>query len=321
MFTNNRICKLLNIKYPIIQGGMVWVSGGALAGAVSKAGGLGVIGAGSMTLEILKAQIQKAKSITNNPLAVNIPLLYSKTKEQIDLALSEGIRIFILSAGSPKLYTQFLKDQGAIVIHVTSSPELAKKCEVAGVDAVVVEGFEAGGHNGREELTSLVLTPQCKDAVQIPIISAGGFYDGRSLMAGLCLGADGIQMGTRFLLSKESRAHDDYKNLLLNANSKSTELVMKKHVPVRLFKNKFYEDVKALENKGADKEELAKLLGKGRARKGMHEGDLVEGELEVGQVCSSIKEVLSVEEIIQSIVDEAQSLSQALCPSPNESQT
>ena len=321
MFGDNKLCKMLNIKYPIIQAGMVWVSGGKLAGAASKAGILGVIGAGSMKLDVLEEQIKKAQKIDSTALAVNIPLLYKLSKEQIDLAYELGIRIFITSAGSPKLYTKYLKDKNCIVIHVTSSAKLAKKCEDAGVDAVIVEGFEAGGHNGRDELTSLVLVPQCVDTVSIPVICAGGFYDARTFLAGLTLGASAVQMGTRFLLSQESRAHEKYKSLLLNEPETSTELVMKSTVPVRLFKNKFYQEIKELENTCAPTEKLIEHLGKGRAKEGMHLGDLDNGELEIGQVYSSISDIPSVEAIVQNIVNQALSLYQDLNPTPNESHT
>jgi enoyl-[acyl-carrier protein] reductase II len=296
-----KICELLNIKYPIIQGGMVWVSGGKLAAAASNAGCLGVIGAGSMNPELLKKHIEKAQSLTDKPLAVNFPLLYSKIDEQIQTALDANIKIFITSAGSPKKFTKFLKDKGCIVIHVTSSPALAKKCEDAGVDAIIAEGFEAGGHNGRDEITTLALIPQVVDAVKIPVIAAGGFSDGRSILAGLALGASGIQMGTRFLMTKESSAHENYKDLLLKANSGSTKLMLKAHVPVRLFKNQFFNEIQELENRCANKEELIAHLGHGRAKIGMLEGDIDSGELEIGQICSHINEVMSVKDMVEKL--------------------
>ena len=300
------ICDLLPIKYPIIQAGMVWVSGGKLAAASANAGILGVIGAGSMTLELLDQQIQKAKNLTahHDRLAVNIPLMYEKNKEQMDIALKHGIRIFITSAGSPKTFTQYLKDQGCIVIHVTSTPELALKCQAAGCDAIIAEGFEAGGHNGRDEITTLVLIPQVVDAVKIPVIAAGGIADGRAMAAALCLGAAGVQMGTRFAATKESSAHDNFKQAILDAKSDSTMLMMKKVIPVRLLKNKFFDEVKVLEEKGAGKEELNLLLGHGRARAGMLEGDLNQGELEIGQVASLVKDLPTVEELVGRIVTE-----------------
>lgn len=302
----NKLTDHLPIKYPIIQAGMVWVSGGKLAAASANAGILGVIGAGSMNLEILDQQIKKAISLTSHPerLAVNVPLLYEKSKEQIEIALKNDIQIFITSAGSPKTYTQWLKDLGKIVIHVTSSPELAKKCEAAGCDAVIAEGFEAGGHNGRDEITTLVLIPQVVEAVKIPVIAAGGIIDGRSMLAALALGASGVQMGTRFIAAEESSAHEKFKSVVVNASSDSTMLMMKKATPVRLFKNKFFEEMRALEEKGASKEELNLLLGKGRARLGMHEGDLENGEIEIGQGAAIVKKIQSVQEIVTQTIQE-----------------
>lgn len=300
------ITKLLPIKHPIIQAGMVYVSGGKLAAASAEAGILGVVGAGSMNPELLDHHLKKAISLTSHPerLAVNIPLLYEKTGEQIEVALRNGIKIFITSAGSPKTWTKILKDKGCIVIHVTSSPELAKKCEDAGVDAVIAEGFEAGGHNGRDELTTMVLIPQVVRAVKIPVIAAGGIGDGKGIAAALSLGAAGVQLGTRYLATQESSAHPDYKNLIINSKSDSTMLMMKKVVPVRLMKNTFYEEVKKLEEMNASKEELEKLLGKGRARAGMLEGDLVNGELEAGQVASLIRDLPTVKELTERLLRE-----------------
>ena len=294
------ITQLLPIKYPIVQAGMVWVSGGKLAAASANAGILGVIGAGSMTLEILEQQILKAKTLTAHPerLAVNVPLLYLKTKEQLEISLQSGIKIFITSAGSPKTYTQWLKAQGATVIHVTSSPELALKCEAAGVDAVIAEGFEAGGHNGREEITTMVLIPQVVDTVKIPVIAAGGIVDGRGIAAAFSLGAAGVQLGTRFVATKESSAHQAFKDAILNSGPASTMLLMKKHVPVRMMKNAFFEEMKKLEDRGASEEELKALLGHGRAKAGMFDGDMVNGEIEIGQACSMIRDCPSVEEVV-----------------------
>jgi enoyl-[acyl-carrier protein] reductase II len=304
------ITNLLPIKYPIIQAGMVWVSGGKLAAASANAGILGVIGAGSMKPELLKEHILKAQSLTQYPerLAVNVPLLYEKSHEQLQVALDHGIKIFITSAGSPKTYTSWLKSCGAIVIHVTSSPELAKKCEAAGCDAVIAEGFEAGGHNGRDELTTMVLIPQVADAVKIPVIAAGGIIDGRGMAAAFCLGAQGVQMGTRFVASLESSAHENFRNAIIHSTPSSTMLVMKKHVPVRLLKNKFYEGIKKLEDEGASEEKLIQELGKGRARQGMLEGNLEEGELEIGQGCSMVRKVQSVEHIVNEVVNEYQKI-------------
>ena len=300
------ICDFLPIKYPIIQAGMVWVSGGKLAAASANAGILGVVGAGSMKPELLELHLKKALSLTQHPerLAVNVPLLYEKTKEQLEVSLKAGVKIFITSAGSPKTYTSWLKDQGCIVIHVTSSPELALKCENAGCDAVVAEGFEAGGHNGRDEITTLVLIPQVVDAVKIPVIAAGGIGDGRGIAAVMALGAHGAQLGTRFVNTLESSAHANFKQAILNAKPDSTMLMMKKSVPVRLLKNKFYEEVKMLEDKGASKEELEKLLGHGRAKSGMLEGDMSAGEIEIGQVAALIKDTPSVEILVQRLVHE-----------------
>tara|TARA_Y100000768_G_scaffold385945_1_gene373204 strand:- start:25190 stop:26137 length:948 start_codon:yes stop_codon:yes gene_type:complete len=302
----NRLTELLNIELPLIQAGMVWVSGAKLAAASSNAGCLGVIGAGSMQPDLLDYHIKKAKSLTDKPLAVNFPLLYSKIEEQIEVALKNNIQVFITSAGSPKKFTSLLKEKGKTVIHVTSTPELAKKCEDAGVDAVIVEGFEAGGHNGRDETTSLVLIPQCVEAVDIPIIAAGGFATGGSVLAGLALGAEGIQMGTRFLMTEESSAHKNYKELLAHAPHNATMLMMKNLVPVRLFKNKFYEEIKDLENNCASKDVLLQHLGKGRAKLGMLEGDLDNGELEVGQICSLIKTYPNVSDVVSEIQAEYQ---------------
>ncbi len=302
----HQLSSLLPIKYPILQAGMVWVSGAKLAAASSNAGILGTIGAGSMKPDLLELHLKKVLALSKHPerLAVNIPLLYEKTQEQIDISLNYGIKIFITSAGSPKIYTSYLKNKGCIVIHVISTPELAKKCEDAGCDAVVAEGFEAGGHNGRDELTTMALIPQVVDAVKIPVIAAGGIADGRGIAAALSLGAKGVQMGTRFVATKESSAHDNFKNALINSSSTSTMLMMKKHVPVRLLKNHFFDQVKTLEDQGASKEELEKLLGHGRAKKGMLEGDMSEGELEIGEICSMIKDIPSVEELVERLVEE-----------------
>jgi enoyl-[acyl-carrier protein] reductase II len=300
----NKITKLLNIKYPIIQAGMVWASGANLAAAAANAGCLGVIGAGSMNLELLDQQLKKVNTLTDKPVAINLPLLYSKVEQQVEVALNNGIKIFITSAGSPKKYTQYLKDKGCIVIHVTSTPELAIKCEQAGVDAIIAEGFEAGGHNGRDEITTLSLIPQVIKAVKIPVIAAGGFATGSSIASGLALGASAIQMGTRFLMTKESSAHDNYKNLLLKSQSGSTKLMMKDLVPVRLFKNKFYEEVQDLELKCADKEKRLEHLGRGRAKLGMLDGDLDQGELEIGQICSIIKDIPSTQQMVDQLIKE-----------------
>lgn len=300
------ITSLYPITYPLIQAGMVWVSGGKLAAASANAGILGVIGAGSMKPDLLRQHIQKAKSLTahHDRLAVNVPLLYEKTKEQLETSLELGIRHFITSAGSPKTYTSWLKDQGCSVVHVVSTPEFARKSEAAGCDAVIAEGFEAGGHNGRDEITTLSLIPQVVDAVKIPVIAAGGIGDGRAIAAVMCLGAQGAQLGTRFVATVESSAHQNFKEAILKSGPDSTMLAMKKYVPVRLLKNKFFEDVKKLEDEGATREALEKLLGHGRARKGMLEGDMVEGELEIGQVASLIKDLPTVDELVKRLVEE-----------------
>lgn len=300
----NTITSLLPINYPIIQAGMVWVSGGKLAAASASAGILGVIGAGSMRPELLVHHILKAQSLTSNPerLAVNVPLLYEKSKEQIETAVGLGIKIIITSAGSPKTYTKWLKDQGITVIHVTSGPDLARKCEAAGCDAVVAEGFEAGGHNGRDEITTMVLIPQVVDAVKIPVIAAGGIIDGRGIAAALALGAQGVQLGTRFVATLESSAHENFKQAILNSNHSSTMLTMKKHIPVRLMKNSFYEEVKKLEDECATEEEIVTLLGHGRAKAGMLEGDMIKGELEIGQGCSMIHNCPSVAEVVDQLI-------------------
>ena len=298
------ITKLLGVKLPIIQAGMVWVSGGKLAAAASEAGALGVIGAGSMNPELLRQHIQKAKNLTSKPFGVNLPLLYSRIEEQIEVALEQGVQIFITSAGSPKLYTAKLKQAGCVVIHVTSTPELAKKCEDAGVDAVVAEGFEAGGHNGRDEITTLALVPQVVDRVSIPVIAAGGIADGRGIAAALALGASAVQMGTRFVATQESSAHQNFKNAVLDAQATSTKLMMKSLVPVRLLKNEFFKRIEELESRGASNEELSQALGKGRAKKGMLEGDLVEGELEIGQIAALIRDIPSVQVLVDQLREE-----------------
>lgn len=300
------LCTMLSIQYPIIQAGMVWVSGAKLAAASANAGILGVIGAGSMRPELLELHIKKAFTLTDHPerLAVNVPLLYEKTQEQLELSVRLGIKTFITSAGSPKTYTSWLKDQGCKVIHVVSSPEFAVKSEAAGCDAVVAEGYEAGGHNGREEITTLALIPQVVDAVKIPVIAAGGIGDGRGIAAVMCLGAKGAQLGTRFVATVESSAHDNFKQAVLNTTPSSTMVMMKKYVPVRLYKNKFYEDVKALEDRGGSKEELVVLLGQGRAKRGMLDGDMNEGEVEIGQIASLVRDIPTVDALVKKLIQE-----------------
>lgn len=283
---------------------MVWVSGGKLAAAAANAGALGLIGAGSMKPDLLKQHILKAKSRTNNPIGVNLPLLYQGIEEQIGVCLELGIKIFFTSAGSPKKYTPMLKSNGCTVVHVTSTPDLAKKCEDAGVDAVVAEGFEAGGHNGRDEITTLVLIPQVVDAVKIPVIAAGGIADGRQMAAAMMLGASGVQIGSRFAATIESSAHQNFKQAIISASPTATMLSMKKTVPVRLLKNKFYDEINKLEERCASVEELQAHLGKGRAKAGMLDGDLDKGELEIGQVAGMIKDIPSCDTLVKRLMDE-----------------
>jgi enoyl-[acyl-carrier protein] reductase II len=293
---------------------MVWVSGGRLAAASAEAGCLGLIGSASMTPELLRDHVRKAKGLTSRPFGVNIPLLYPRAQDHIDYALEEGIRIFFTSAGSPKAFTPYLKSNGAVVVHVTSSPELAQKCEAAGVDAVVAEGFEAGGHNGRDEITTMVLVREVVEAVRIPVIAAGGIADGHAIAAAFALGASGVQIGSRFAATVESSAHPSFKNAIVDARSGETILAMKKHVPVRMMKNAFYQQVAALEARGATVDELRELLGKGRARRGMFEGDLDEGELEIGQVSGLIQDLPTCAELVARLVAEYESVVQELPP-------
>ncbi len=316
---HNPLMNLLHIDFPIIQAGMVWVSGGKLAAACAREKIMGTIGAGSMSPKLLREHIRKAYSLCNvedrQRIAVNFPLLYSGIKEQIAVAIDENIQVFITSAGSPKIFTQQLKDNNKTVIHVTSSIELALKCEAAGVDAVIVEGFEAGGHNGREEITSFVLIPQVVDALKIPVIAAGGIADGRGILAAQVLGASAVQMGTRFMMTKESSAHENYKNLLLQSKSADTFLRLKKHVPVRLLNNQFAQEISQLENQGASSEQLMKHLGQGRARLGMLEGDIINGELEVGQIVGSIHNITSCQELVIQLKKEYQQILTTIVPS------
>lgn len=300
----NKITQLFNIKYPIIQGGMIWNSGYKLASAVSNAGGLGLIGAGSMYPDILREHIQKCKAATNKPFGVNVPMLYPNIEEIIQIIIEEGVKIVFTSAGNPKTWTSYLKEKGITVVHVVSSSKFALKAQEAGVDAVVAEGFEAGGHNGREETTTLTLIPMVKENISIPLIAAGGIASGRGMLAAMVLGADGVQMGSRFAASFESSAHADFKNTIVNVKEGDTQLTLKELAPVRLIKNKFYNDVQDLYAKCPSPEELKALLGRARAKRGMFEGDLIEGELEIGQIAGLIHEIKSVEEIINEIVAE-----------------
>lgn len=299
----NRITALFGIKYPIISGGMVWCSGWKLASAVSNAGGLGLIGSGSMTPEVLREHIHKCKQATDKPYGVNVPLMSPYAEELMNVIMEEKVPVVFTSAGNPKTWTRILQEKGIKVAHVVSSTKFAAKCEEAGVDAVVAEGFEAGGHNGREETTTMVLIPHVRKSISIPLIAAGGIATGEGMLAAFALGAEGVQMGTRFALSQESSADDSFKALCIHLNEGDTMLALKKIVPTRLIKNDFYKEVEAAENRGAQTEELKELLGRGRARKGMFEGDLSNGELEIGQICSMIKEIPTVKQIIEEIVE------------------
>ncbi len=283
---------------------MIWCSGWELASAVSNAGGLGIIGAGSMYPEILLDHIKKCKTATDKPFAINLPLLYPEIDKHLKAIIDEGVKIVFTSAGNPGTYTQLLKEHGITVVHVISNEKFAKKAEACGVDAIVAEGFEAGGHNGREETTTLCLIPQIVNAVKIPVIAAGGIGTGRTMLAAMALGAEGVQIGSRFVLSEESSAHQNFKNAILQSTDGSTELSLKQLTPVRLLKNKFYEAVKQAEINCASKEELQELLGRGRAKKGMFEGDLIGGELEIGQISGYLKEIKPAAEIVEEIVSE-----------------
>lgn len=300
----NRITALLGIQYPIIQGGMVWNSGYKLASAVSNAGGLGLLGAGSMYPDVLRIHIQKCKQATDKPFGVNVSLLYPDLQEVMDIIVEEGVKIVFTSAGNPKIWTPFLKAHGITVVHVVSSSKFALKAQEAGIDAVVAEGFEAGGHNGREETTTLTLIPMVTAKVQIPVIAAGGIATGRAMLATMILGAEGVQMGTRFIASTESSAHETFKNRVIQVEEGDTIVTLKELAPVRMIKNEFYQGIEDLYKKGANVDELRTYLSKGRSKKGMFEGDLVEGELEAGQVAGLIRSVEPVAQIISSIMEE-----------------
>ena len=300
----NRITQLFNIKYPIIQGGMIWNSGYKLASAVSNAGGLGLIGAGSMYPEVVREHIQKCKKATNKPFGVNIPMLYPNIEEIIQIVIEEGVKIVFTSAGNPKTWTSHLKSHGITVVHVVSSSKFAVKAQEAGVDAVVAEGFEAGGHNGREETTTLTLIPMVKENCSIPLIAAGGIATGRGMLAAMILGADGVQMGSRFAASTESSAHDNFKKTIVETGEGDTQLTLKELAPVRLIKNKFFDDVQQLYANCPTKEDLENLLGKRRAKRGMFEGDLIEGELEIGQIAGIIHDIQPVSVIFENIISE-----------------
>lgn len=310
--TTNRITKLLNIKYPLIQAGMVWASGWKLASAVSNAGGLGIIGAGSMYPEVLKEHLIKCKKATNKPFAVNVPMLYPNVEEIIKIIVAEKVPIVFTSAGNPKTWTSHLQEHGIIVVHVVSSVKFALKSQEAGVDAVVAEGFEAGGHNGRDETTTFTLIPMVREKLEIPLIAAGGIATGRGMLAAMVLGADAVQIGSRFVASEEASSHIKFKEMVVNAQEGDTKLTLKELAPVRLLKNKFFEDIETLYQKSPSKEELQQLLGRARAKKGMFEGDLIEGELEIGQISGLIKTIKPAAEIVKEIVDEFQSVQSQL---------
>ena len=298
----NRVTKLFNIKYPIIQGGMVWCSGWRLASAVRNNGGLGLLGAGSMHPEMLVEHIRKMKEATEKPWGINVPLLYPEIDRLMDIIIQEGVKIVFTSAGSPKKWTPLLKSHGITVVHVISSALFAKKCEEAGVDAVVAEGFEAGGHNGREETTTLTLIPNVVESCSLPVIAAGGISSGKSVVAAMTLGAEGVQIGTRFAVATESSAHPAFKQRVFDTEEGGTMLALKKLAPTRLIKNEFFNQVKALEDAGAETAQLTELLGTGRAKKGIFEGDMTEGELEIGQIASMLHKEETVSEIMEDII-------------------
>ncbi|MEO7311995.1 MAG: nitronate monooxygenase [Chitinophagaceae bacterium] len=313
MFTN-RVTELFNIQYPIIQAGMIWASGWKLASAVSNAGGLGIIGAGSMYPTVLREHIQKCKAATSKPFAVNLPLLYKDIDQHIQIIIEENVPIVFTSAGNPKTWTAILKEKGIIVVHVVSSSKFAKKSEEAGCDAVVAEGFEAGGHNGREETTTMVLIPAVVDAVNIPVIAAGGIATGRQMAGAFALGAEGVQIGSRFVASEEASSHINFKNAVISSAEGDTVLTMKQLTPVRLIKNKFYQQVAEAEQKVATNEEMQQILGRARAKTGMFAGDLDEGELEIGQVSALLNDILPaaviVDQLWNEFVDTCKKLSQ-----------
>lgn len=304
----NRITTLFGIRYPLIQAGMIWASGWKLASAVSNAGGLGLLGAGSMYPEVLREHIQKCKAATNKPFGVNVPLLYPDIEQLMQIIVEEKVPVVFTSAGNPKTWTSFLKENGIKVVHVVSSSKFAKKAEDAGCDAVVAEGFEAGGHNGREETTTMVLVPAVCATVKIPVIAAGGIATGRQMLAAMVLGADGVQIGSRFVCTPEASSHLAFKEAIINAQEGDTQLAMKKVVPVRLLKNRFAEAIKEAELRGASEEELKNILGRARAKKGMFEGDMNEGELEIGQVSALIHDIKPAGEVVEEIINEFENL-------------
>ena len=300
----NRVTELFGIRYPIIQAGMVWASGWKLASAVSNAGGLGLIGSGSMYPDVLREHIRKCKAATDKAFGVNVPILYADIEKHMSIIIEEDVKIVFTSAGNPKTWTPILKEKGIKVVHVVSSSKFALKSQEAGCDAVVAEGFEAGGHNGREETTTMVLVPLVREAVSIPVIAAGGIATGRQMLAAMALGADGVQVGSRFVASEEASSHDAFKTAVIHSSEGDTHLSMKDVVPVRLLKNKFYNQVRELEMRGASKDELIALLGRGRAKRGMFQGELEDGELEIGQVAAGIRNILPAAEIVKEIWDE-----------------
>jgi enoyl-[acyl-carrier protein] reductase II len=309
----NEITELFGIEKPIIQGGMLWASGWRLASAVSNAGGLGIIGAASMYPEVLKEHIQKCKAATNKPYAVNIPLLYTDLDKHLETIIAEKVPIVFTSAGNPKLYTSILQAQGIKVVHVVSSSKFALKAQGAGCNAVVAEGFEAGGHNGREETTTFVLIPAVVEKVTIPVIAAGGIATGRQMFAAMALGAKAVQVGSRFVATHEASCHDNFKNAIINSNEGDTELTLKALTPVRLLKNEFYQKVKAAQDRGATTDELTQILGRARAKKGMFEGDLQEGELEIGQVSSLIKQIMPAADVVNELWSEYNAILDGFC--------
>ena len=310
---HNKITKLFKIKYPVIQAGMIWVSGYKLAAAVSNAGGLGLIGAGSMYPHVLREHIQKCKKATNKPVGGNIPLFYPQLEEILKIVIEEGVKIVFTSAGNPKLYTRYFQDNGIKVVHVVSSVKFALKSQEAGVDAIVAEGFEAGGHNGREETTTFTLIPMVKEKIDIPLIAAGGIATGRGMLAAMVLGADAVQIGSRFVASKESSAHINFKNSVIETEDAGTDLTLKELIPVRLIKNSFYKQVQNLYQQKPTLEQLKELLGRARAKKGMFEGDMDEGELEIGQVAGLIHTIKPAGEIVKEIIEEFDEVKKLFC--------
>ncbi len=307
MTDKNRITSLFNIEYPIIQAGMIWASGWRLASAVSNAGGLGILGAGSMYPHILDEHIKKCKNATDKPFGVNVPMLYPDLDQLMEVIIGNGIKIVFTSAGNPKTWTSYLKEKGITVVHVVSSVKFALKAQEAGVDAIVAEGFEAGGHNGRDETTTLVLIPSVREKIHIPLIAAGGIATGNGMLAAMVLGADGVQIGSRFVASTEASSHEAFKKAVVDAKEGDTQLTLKELAPVRLLKNKFYQEIQQAYQNGATPEELKTLLGRARAKRGMFEGDLEDGELEIGQVSGLIHDIKPASEIVTEILEEYKS--------------